>query len=112
MAQKLRPPHPLEVWNNFGGKSILSQARYTKFGGKLKTYEYIKWWKFGVDISNHFWVIQNQLKFIVHCRQPVGHFRHQDEQNDQLVVYNNQGILVDFEYLKNALRYQHQILTS
>ena len=59
VAQKLRLPCPLEVWNSFGGKSILSVAKGTKFGGKLKTHEYYNWWKFGVNISNHFWVIQN-----------------------------------------------------
>ena len=51
VAQKMCPPHPLEVENSFGGKSILSVARGTKFGGKLKTYEYYNWWKFGVNIS-------------------------------------------------------------
>ena len=99
-------------WNSFGGKSILSQARDTKFGGKLKTHGYINWWKFGVDISNHFWVIQNQPKFIVHCRQPFGHFRHPEVQNDRLVVYSEQWILVDSELPKSGLRYQHKILTS
>ena len=46
------------------GNPFFSQARDTKFGGKLKTYEYINWWKFGVDILNHFRDIQN-LRFFV-----------------------------------------------
>ena len=36
VAQKMRLPRPLEVQNSFGRKSILSQARDNKFGGKLK----------------------------------------------------------------------------
>ena len=43
VAQKLHLPRPLEVQNSFGGKSILSQARDTKFVEKLKTHEYINW---------------------------------------------------------------------
>ena len=54
VAQNLCLPRPFEVQNSFGGKSILSQARDTKFGGKLTIHEYINWWKFGVDISNWF----------------------------------------------------------
>ena len=80
----------LQKSNSFGRKSFLNQVMDTKFGGKLKTHKYINWWKFGVDISNHFWVIQNQPKFIVPCRQPVGHFRPPEVQNDQLVVYRDQ----------------------
>ena len=41
VAQKMCPPHPFEVQNNFGGKSILNVASDFKVGEKLKTYEYI-----------------------------------------------------------------------
>ena len=40
VAQKMCPPHPFEVQNNFGGKSILNVARGIKFDGKLNSYEY------------------------------------------------------------------------
>ena len=71
-----------------------------------------KWWKFQKDISNHFWVIQNQPNFIVDLCQPKGHFRQPKVQNAHLVGKGQQQNLVDFELLKSGLRYQHQIFTS
>ena len=41
-----------------------------KFSGKLKTHEYYNWWKFGVDISNHFWEIQN-WRFCLYNSSPT-----------------------------------------
>ena len=38
-----------------------------------------KWWKFQKDISNYFWVIQNQPNFIDHISPPNVHFRHPNE---------------------------------
>ena len=86
VAQKIGLSRPLEIWNIFGWKSILSVARGTKFCGKLNSHRFNNWWIFGVDTSNSLWVIQNQPKFIVHCRQPVVHFRHPEVQNVRLVV--------------------------
>ena len=43
VAQKLRLSLPLEVQYSFDRISILSQARDTKFGGKLTIHEYINW---------------------------------------------------------------------
>ena len=43
VTQKMGLPRPLEVQNSFGGKSILSVPKGTKFGGKLKSYEYYNW---------------------------------------------------------------------
>ena len=70
-----------------------------------------KWWKFQKDISNHFWVIQNQPNFIVHLGQPKGHFRQPEVQNAHLVGKGGQWNLVDFELLKTGLRYLSEIFT-
>ena len=111
MAQKICLPRPWEAQNGFGGKSILNiasdfkvreklitygyinwwksilnVASDVKVGEKLKTYEYIDLWKFGVDISNHSWVIQIWSKFIDHPIQPEVYFRHPEVQNIPLVV--------------------------
>ena len=70
-----------------------------------------KWWKFQKDISNHFWVIQNQPNFVVHLCQPKGHFRQPEVQNAHLVGKGGQWNLVDFELLKTGLRYLSEIFT-
>ena len=70
-----------------------------------------KWWKFQKDISNHFWVIQNQPNFIVDLCQPKGHFRQPKVQNAHLVGKGQQQNLVDFELLKSGLRYLSEIFT-
>ena len=70
-----------------------------------------KWWKFQKDISNHFWVIQNQPSFIVDLCQPKGHFRQPEVQNAHLVGKGGQWNLVDFELLKTGLRYLSEIFT-
>ena len=51
----LRPQEVLEV---FGRKSRSEAARVFIFGTKRIPIEVNNWWKFGVDISNHFWDIQ------------------------------------------------------
>ena len=59
VAQKMCPPRPFSFWTSQGHGSLFKWVMPFKFGGKLKTHEYYNWWKFGVNISNHFWVIQN-----------------------------------------------------
>ena len=58
VAQKMDPPHPFEVLDIFGGKSKSNAPKAFKFGTKRVPIEVNNWWKFGVDISNHFWEIQ------------------------------------------------------
>ena len=65
VAQKLGLPRPFEVLDVFGGKSKSKAPKAFKFGTKWVPIEVNKWWTFGVDISNHFWEIQNLTFF--HC---------------------------------------------
>ena len=58
VAQKLNLPRPFEVLDVFGGKSKSEAPNAFKFGTKRVTIEVNNWWKFGVDISNHFWEIE------------------------------------------------------
>ena len=58
MAQNLGLPCPLEVLDVFGRKSKSKAPKAFKFGTKRVPIEVYNWWKFGVDISNHFWEIQ------------------------------------------------------
>ena len=53
------PPRPFEVLDIFGGKSKSNAPKVFKFGTKRVPIEVNNWWKFGADISNHFWEIEN-----------------------------------------------------
>ena len=64
------PPRPFEVLNVFGGKSKSNAPKAFKFGTKWVPIEVNNWWKFGVDISNHFWEIQN-LRFFLFQVSPT-----------------------------------------
>ena len=57
VAQKMDLPCPFEVLDIFGGKSKSNAPKVFKFGTKWVPIEVNNWWKFGVDISNHFWEI-------------------------------------------------------
>ena len=59
VAWKLDLPRPFDVLETFGGKSKSKAPRALKFGTKRVPIEVNNWWKFGVDILNHFWDIQN-----------------------------------------------------
>ena len=59
VAQKLDLPRPFDVLDTFGGKSKSKAPKALKFCTKRVPIEVNNWWKFGVDISNHFWEIQN-----------------------------------------------------
>ena len=59
VAQKMGLPCSFEVWDVFGGKSKSKALKAFKFGPKRVPIEVNNWWKFGVDISNLFWEIQN-----------------------------------------------------
>ena len=63
-------PHPFEVLNVFGRKSKSNAPKAFKFGTKWVPIEVNNWWKFGVDISNHFWEIQN-LRFFLFQVSPT-----------------------------------------
>ena len=63
-------PRPFEVLNVFGGKSKSNAPKAFKFGTKWVPIEVNNWWKFGVDISNHFWEIQN-LRFFLFQVSPT-----------------------------------------
>ena len=58
VAQKLDLPRPFDVLDTFGGKSKSKAPRALKFCTKRVPIKVNNWWKFGVDISNHFWDIQ------------------------------------------------------
>ena len=64
------PLRPFEVLDIFGGKSKSNAPKVFKFGTKRVPIEVNNWWKFGVDISNHFWEIQI-LKFFVFQVSPT-----------------------------------------
>ena len=70
VAQKMDPPRPFEVLDIFGGKSKSKAQNAFKFGTKWVTIEVNNWWKFGVDISNHFGEIQI-LRFFVFQVSPT-----------------------------------------
>ena len=57
------PLCPFEVLDVFGGKSKSKAPKAFKFSTKRVPIEVNNWWKFGVDISNHFWEIQNLTFF-------------------------------------------------
>ena len=63
LAQKIGTLRPLEVLDTFGGKSKFEPPKAFKFGTKWVPIEVNIWWKFGVDISKHFWEIQNLTFF-------------------------------------------------
>ena len=64
------PPRPFEVLDIFGGKSKSDAPKVFKFGTKRVPIEVNNWWKFGADISNHFWEIQI-LKFFIFQVSPT-----------------------------------------
>ena len=55
------PLCPLEVFDVFGRKCKFKALRAFIFGTKWVPIEVNNWWKFGVDISNHFWEIENWI---------------------------------------------------
>ena len=57
------PPRPFKVLDVFGRKSKSKAPNAFKFGTKRVTMKVNNWWKFGVDISNHFWEIKNLTFF-------------------------------------------------
>ena len=54
----------LKFWRFLAGNPNLDAPRTLIFGTKRVPNEVNNWWKFGVDISNHFWVIQNLAFFL------------------------------------------------
>ena len=50
---------PFGVLDVFGGKSKSEAPKAFIFGAKWVPSEVYNWWKFGADISNHFWEIEN-----------------------------------------------------
>ena len=62
VAQNLDLPRPFEVLDVFGGKSKSEAPRPIKICTKRVPIKVNNWWKFGLDISNHFWEIKN-LRF-------------------------------------------------
>ena len=59
VAQKLSLPHPFQFQTSQGHGSLLRWAMPFKSGTKRVPIEVNNWWKFGADISNHFWEIKN-----------------------------------------------------
>ena len=58
VAQKMGLPRSFCVLDIFGGKSKSEAPRAFIFGAKRVPIEVNNWWKFCVDISNHFWEIK------------------------------------------------------
>ena len=76
------------------------------FWVKLETPNLVKTWKIMSTLIGENLVLISQttselFKIKQNSLSTVGHFRHSDVQNDQLVVYSDQWILVDFELLKS-----------
>ena len=65
-------PHPFEVLDVFGRKFKFKAPNAFKFSTKWVPIEVNNWWKFGVDISNHFWEIQI-LRFFVFQVSPTAY---------------------------------------
>ena len=63
-------PRLFKLLDIFGGKSKFKAPRAFKFGTKWVPLEVNNWWKFCVDISNHFWEIEI-LKFFVFQVSPT-----------------------------------------
>ena len=61
---------PCQVLDVFGRKSKSKAPKAFKSNKKWVPIEVYNWWKFGVDISNHFWEIQN-LRFFVFQVSPT-----------------------------------------
>ena len=110
-GSKMGLPRPFEVLNVFGGKSKSKALNAFKFGPKRVPIEVNNWWKFGVDISNHFWDIQ--FGTFLFFKVPSLWYK---------IVFENyfyttvralwKKKMFKIEYLKSGLRYQHQIFTS
>ena len=58
VAPKMGPLCPLEGFDIFGGKSKSEAAKAFIFSTKRVPIKVNNWWKFGVDILNHFWEIR------------------------------------------------------
>ena len=58
VAQKMDPLRPFQFWTSQGRGSLLRWAMPFIFGTEWVPIKVNKWWKFGIDISNHFWEIQ------------------------------------------------------
>ena len=58
VAQKMDPLRPFQFWTSQGRGSLLRWAMPFIFGTERVPIEVNKWWKFNIDISNHFWEIQ------------------------------------------------------
>ena len=115
MAQKLGPPRPFEVLDVFGGKSKSKAPKAFKFGTKRVPIEVYNWWKFGVDISNHFWEIQN-LRFFVFQVSPTTY-----KNNFQKLFFyivgdtwkaKNLKIWISQKWFEISTPNFHQLLTS
>ena len=65
VAQKMGLPRPSEDLEVFGGKSKSKTPRAFRFCPKQVPTKVNNWWKFGVDISNHLWDIQNWKFFLL-----------------------------------------------
>ena len=65
VAQTMGLPRPFELLDIFGRKVKSKAPRAFKFSTKWVPIEVNNWWKFGVDISNHLWDIQNWKFFFL-----------------------------------------------
>ena len=69
-SSKIEPATPIWSFRCFWREIQIIVPRSFKFGTKWVPIEVNNWWKFGVDISNHFWEIQI-LRFFVFQVSPT-----------------------------------------
>ena len=111
VPQKMGLLGPQEVLEVFGGKSKSEAAKAFIFGTKRVPNEVNNWWKFGVDISTHFWDIQ--FWTFLFFKVPSLWYKIIFENYLYTAMRALWKIkMFKIEYLKSGLRYQHQIFTS
>ena len=109
------PPRPFEVLETFGGKSKSKAPRAFKFCTKRVPIEVNNWWKFGVDISNHLWDIQNWKFFFL--KVPPTRYKNNFQKlflylmGKELEEQNGQ-IRITQKWLEISTPKFHQLLTS
>ena len=109
------PPRPFEVLETFGGKSKSEPPIAFKFCTKWVPIEVNNWWKFGVDISNHLWDIQNWKFFFL--KVPPTRYKNNFQKLFLYVVgkeleEQNGQIRITQKWLEISTPKFHQLLTS
>ena len=115
IAQKLGPPHPFEVLDVFGGKFKYEAPRTFISSAKRVPIEVNNWWKFGVNISNHLWDIQNWKFFFLEV--PPTRYKNNFQklflyQLGRELKEKNVQISISQKWFEISTPNFHQLLTS